>query len=650
MRHLLLVAMLLVPGWASAQGPVYVTDQQRRPFGPVLTTQTGGTTSGTVGTFTVAAVSQPERRGCTIQNTSSGILYVFFGSGVATTGASFQIGIGGFIICEQPGLVISNQIQLRLPSRRLPTFRFYSEMDGGSSCRAAPGGGRARARVQLGIIPGGYAGFQGLFGHKYVVPALQQVLGQAPTGQLNDLSGNPIGYLTVGSSNGAPTSVIQNGFPGFDGTFPAATLAYAAAMLEAGVPVVYGYFSDAHDHHYATVDGVNPKGSDFAHGSGEQGYVNQLKRYDQAFANLFSRLKADGIDETNTLFVILVEEGDKFADAKGVPAGCDGVTTPCTYPPIATTGTLPSKGEVDVNIDALLASQRSDATPFNVHTDQAPVFYLNGPLAQTDPVTRQFERDLAALTTPDAFLNNRSVPVLVGIANQAALSMLHMVTGDPLRTPTVAGFNYDDFYTGKNAVTTSLAGCAGQSVCTNSGFAWNHGGITAEVRQTWSSMVGPGVRPVGVDTSTWADHTDTRATMFALLGLQDSYSHDGRVIVENLEPAALPATIANNLAAYQALAVAYKQLTAPFGAASTAGLRLATAAIPTGSASNDAAYTRYAATMQAYLAARNPLIVQIKAVLDAAAAGTGFDAGQAAFLTSQAVALTDEMVAAAPAD
>ena len=521
---------------------------------------------------------------------------------------------------------------------------------GSAVCAAAASVSKASPDV-LPNEPGGYAGFQGLFGHKYVVPALQQVLGQAPTGQLDDLSGNPIGYLTVGSANGAPTSVIQNGFPGFDGTFPAVTLAYAATMLEAGVPVVYGYFSDAHDHHYATVDGVNPQGSNFAYGPGEQGYVNQLKQYDQAFASFFSRLKADGIDETNTLFVILVEEGDKFAGAKGVPAGCDGVTTPCTYPPIATTGTLPSKGEVDVNIDALLASQRGDTTPFNVHTDQAPVFYLNGSLAQTDPVTRQFERDLAALTAPDAFLNNRSVPVLVGIADQAALSMLHMVTGDPLRTPPAAGFDYDDFYAGKNAVTTSLAGCAGQSVCTNPGFAWNHGGITAAVRQTWSSMVGPGVRPVGVDASTWADHTDTRATMFALLGLQDSYSHDGRVIVENLDPAVLPATIANNLAAYQALAVAYKQLTAPFGAASTAGLRLASAAIPTGSASNDAAYTHYAVAMQAYLAARNPLIAQIKVVLNAAAAGTGFDAGQAASLTSQAVALTDQMVAAAaPAD
>jgi len=495
--------------------------------------------------------------------------------------------------------------------------------------------------------PNGYVGFQAVFGHRYVVPVLQQRLGQTPNGVLNDLNGNQIGYLTVGTSGGQPTSTLQNGFPGFDGMFPSVTLAYAATMLEAGVPVVYGYFSDAHDHHYTTADGVNPQGSAFAYGPGEQGYVNQLRQYDQAFATFFARLKTDGIDETNTLFVILVEEGDKFAGAKGVPSGCDGVTVPCTYPPIPTTGTRPSKGEVAVNFDTLLATQRGDTTPFSVHTDQAPAVYLNGNPAQTDPVTRQFERDLIALTVPDAYLNNRSVPLLVGIADQPALALLHMVTGDPLRTPTFVGFDYDDFYAGIGAVTTSQPGCSGQAVCTNPSFAWNHGGITSTVRQTWSGMVGPGIRAVGVDTITWADHTDTRATMFAVLGLTDDYQHDGRIIAGNLDPAVLPPSIAGNLAAYEALAVAYKQLTAPFGTASTAGLRVATAAIGSGSSGSDATYTSYVGFMQSYVASHKALVAEIKTVLNSAAAGGNFDPNQAVSLTSQANALIAQMVNAA---
>lgn len=517
---------------------------------------------------------------------------------------------------------------------------------GSAVCAAASSVSKVSADV-LPQEPGGYAAFQAVFGHKYVVPALQQILGQTPNGQLNDLAGNPIGYLTVSSSNGQLTSSVQSGFPGFDGMFPSVTLSYAATMLEAGVPVVYGYFSDAHDHHYATADGVSPPGSAYAYGPGEQGYVHQLAQYNQAFATFFARLKNDGIDETNTLFVILVEEGDKFVGAKGQPAGCDGVTTPCTYPPIATTGTRPSKGEVAANLDTLLATERGNNTPFEVHTDQAPTFYLYGNPAPTDPVTRQFERDTLALTAPDAYLNNRSIPVLVAAADRAALSMLHMVTADPLRTPSFVGFNYDDFYAGKGAVTNSQPGCSGQAVCTNPAFAWNHGGTTSVVRQAWSGMVGPGVKAVGVDLNTWADHTDTRATMFSLLGLNDAYLHDGRVIVEDLDPAKLPAPIANNLAAYEQLAVAYKQLTAPFGQASTAGLRVSTAALGSGAAGSDGGYASYLSAMQTYVSNRNTVVGQIKTLLNGAAAGTGFDAGQAAQLTSAANALTAQIVAAA---
>ncbi len=518
---------------------------------------------------------------------------------------------------------------------------------GSAVCAAAAGVSKVSPDL-LPDEPGGYTGYQGIFGHRYVVPALMQVLGKAPNTVLNDLDGSEIGYLTVTSSGTTPVSSLQAGFPGYDGMFPAVTLSYAATMLEAGVPVVYGYFADAHDHHYATADGVNPQGSGFAYGPGEQGYVNQLKQYDEAFATFFARLAKDGIDEGNTLFVILVEEGDKFAGADPVPAKCDGVTTACTYPPIPSTAPRVSKGEVDADLDLLLAAQRNDKTSFSVHTDQAPAFWLNGDPGQSDATTRQFERDLLALTLQDPYAG-KTVPVLDAIADQPALAMLHMVTADPLRTPTVVGFDRGDIYAGVGAVTTSLPGCAGQAVCTGPSFAWNHGGINAVVRRTWSGMVGPGVRPVGLDNDTWADHVDTRATMFALLHLQDDYAHDGRIIVENLDPAALPAAIRDHLPAYRRLATAYKQLTAPFGAASTAGLRISTAAIGSGSAGNDGAYARYVSYAQRYLAARGPLIAAIKGVLGDAAAGRAFSVSNADALAAQADLLTGGIVAVANA-
>ena len=94
--------------------------------------------------------------------------------------------------------------------------------------------------------PGGYNGFQALFGHRYIAPQLgagtdnvthngYQVTNSA--GNLVDENGNQI--------NGA---FLTNhpGFPGFSPINASQSLAYMADMLESGVPVVNGYISDIH--------------------------------------------------------------------------------------------------------------------------------------------------------------------------------------------------------------------------------------------------------------------------------------------------------------------------------------------------------------------------------------------------------------------
>lgn len=496
--------------------------------------------------------------------------------------------------------------------------------------------------------PGGYTGFQGVFGHRYLIPAVQSILGQTVNGNLNDYQGNLIGYQTAHGGVIVQADTIS-GFPGYSGMFPFVTLAYTEELLKAGVPVIYGYFSDAHDHQYGTQDGVNSAGSSFAYGPGEKGYVNQLAQYDAAWNTFFTNLAADGINTSNTLFVILVEEGDKFAGGKGVPAGCDGVHIACTYPANANTNTRPDKGEVDINIDQLMAAQANDTTPFTAHSDQAPAFYLNGNPAPTSTLMRGFERDMASLTFQDPYLSPTrlvTIPVVTAFADQAELAALHMITADPLRTPSFVAFNADDVYSGIGAVTSGNSNptCNNQIVCTYFGYAWNHGGIQSVVRQTWTGMAGPGITVTGVDPKTWTDHTDVRATMFALLGLKDDYAHDGRVIVENLNAAALPATISGNLAAYTSLSKAYKKLNAPFGDAGTASLRYATAAISSNSV-NDATYTNYLSTLNAWVANRNALVAQIKTQLNNAEQGVSFDASMVPGLVRQANALTAQMVA-----
>jgi hypothetical protein len=108
------------------------------------------------------------------------------------------------------------------------------------------------------------------------------------------------------------------------------TLGYLAKMLEAGVPVVYGYIEDAHDNQGQALSGVSTS-TEETFGPGEAGYVTQLKAYDKAFGEFFARLAKDGITKDNTLFVITADENDHFVGGPPSPANCDGVTTPCTY-------------------------------------------------------------------------------------------------------------------------------------------------------------------------------------------------------------------------------------------------------------------------------------------------------------------------------
>jgi len=61
--------------------------------------------------------------------------------------------------------------------------------------------------------------------------------------------------------------------------------------------------------------------------------VAALAAYDKALNLFFTRPANDGINPTNTLFVIRAEEGDHFVGGPPKPAGCDGVTTRCTSTP-----------------------------------------------------------------------------------------------------------------------------------------------------------------------------------------------------------------------------------------------------------------------------------------------------------------------------
>jgi hypothetical protein len=453
--------------------------------------------------------------------------------------------------------------------------------------------GRPGARPDLlPDEPGGYSGFSGLFGAKYVNPVI------SPSGPLTDLDG----------------SVIKDagghvGFPGFDGMVASVSLSYVAAMQEHGIPVTFAYISDAHDNH-GTSGNVH-----IAYGPGEAGYVRQLQDYDRAFGTFFDRLAADGITRDNTLFVITVEEGDHLVGSQPSPPGCNGVSTPCTYSQI---------GEINTNLSGLLATQKNNTTPFTVHSDVAPTVYVTGNPARTDGAVRQLERDVGSLTATNPYTGQTDL-LTAALADPVEESALHMVTSDPARTPTFTLFGdprYFFFAGAKNCASP----CVFVPPPSDQTFAWNHGSIQDEIATTWAGYVGPGVRRLGTVHAIWSDHTDLRPTMLTLLGLEDDYVHDGRTVVEPLSDWAVPSSLRSHRATLVALGAVYKQLAAPFGRFGMDTLKASTAALQSGSAGDDSAYTSIESRLQSLTADRDAAAGQIRDLLDAAEfEGTALD-------------------------
>lgn len=423
--------------------------------------------------------------------------------------------------------------------------------------------------------PGGYSGFSGLFGHKYVAPQIN------PSGPLTDLDGNviedPQGHI---------------GFPGFDGMAARVSLAYVAAMQEHGVPVTYAYISDAHDAH--------PSGPAF--GPGQAGYETALAAYDDAFNKFFTRLAADGITSSNTLFIFTADEGDHFVGGAPTPEGCDGVNVPCTYSQI---------GEINANLAGLLATQQGITTPFKVHSDAAPTVYITGNPSRTDSVTRAFERATGLLNATNPITGNTDA-LTKYLADPVEMELLHMITADPARTPTFVMFADPNYF-----LFAGAANCSSPCVTEQPGFAWNHGDVSPDINTTWLGMVGPGVDANGVDSTTWSDHTDIRPTMLMLVGLKDDYSHDGRALIEDLQGWAQPSAIKKG-GAFLPLAQILKQINAPVGQLGLATLQISTTALQSGSGSDDSTYTSLENQLDSITSQRNQIATQILGLLEGA--------------------------------
>jgi len=510
--------------------------------------------------------------------------------------------------------------------------------------------------------PGGYTGYQALFGHKYLTSQLSAAANSGGDRVVNgdsypvlDAQGNLTDLNGVTMRGNFKTPSVNDftpGFPGFGPISAAQSLAYTADMLETGVPVVYGYISDAHER---KGQGPNPQSgcsnpstsSTAAQGPADPCYKANLASYNAAFEKFFQRLADDGITPSNTVFMFSSEEGDHFAGAnvgRSIEPNCTGTpeTTDytCSY---AGTGASARIGEQFVQIHGLLKNQLGNTTPF-YNEPQGNSIFITGNPGPTDPVTRQLERDFGNAQVFDSY-DSATENLTQYEVDPTVEQLLHFVNADPNRTPSFTVWPKGDFFltSATQDKSTALDGCPAGTTAANAAtncvsvsgaFAWDHGYYAPEIDNTWLGIVGPGVANKGVDgrsaaegpnsadgansnpqlvtpnndPGTWGDETDLRPTLMALAGLKDDYVGDGRVLVEDLtnppDKAGQPK--------FQRLAVCYKQLNSSVGQFGTDLILADTAAMKTGSSSDDSTYDSALDQIKSLGSARDVLATKIK--------------------------------------
>lgn len=113
--------LLLMPVVAKAQTPPQIV-----AYNNVLSNNNSGTIT-TGGTFQTLLAVNSNRKGCLIQNpaAASETLFVFVGSGIASTAKSFALSAGSAFSCFAGNIVISDVIQVEAAT----TSHTFTETD-----------------------------------------------------------------------------------------------------------------------------------------------------------------------------------------------------------------------------------------------------------------------------------------------------------------------------------------------------------------------------------------------------------------------------------------------------------------------------------------------------------------------------------------
>jgi hypothetical protein len=450
--------------------------------------------------------------------------------------------------------------------------------------------------------PGGYAGFNALFGHRHVQPVI------SPGAPVSDIEGR-----IIADSAGHP------GLPSAFELSAAQSLGYAATMLEAGVSIVYAAIGDAH----ARPAAAGPRAS----GPGEADHVARLAADDAAFEAFIDQLAADGITKRNTLFVVVSTGNDTFVGAPPNPPDCNGISEACSYAPV---------GRIETSLNRLLATERHNVTAFDVVPGNAPAFFVRSNPLSTDPLARTLQQDVSKLTVVNP-ITGKADRLTALLADRAEMQLMHMIPASAARAPNFIMFGDAAYF---NKTTADNADCALPPACAaiHADFPWASADILSAGGNSWFAMTGPGVAHLGQTTDLPSHHADIRPTMLAFIGLADSYVHDGVVLAQTFDERAL--ALAGSRDAFVALARAYETLNDPVGRLARESLVYATEAIK----GTDTGYERYLTAMSMITAKRDALAGEMKVLLDGAAfAHRPIDPADAGALAASADALVGEV-------
>ena len=243
--------------------------------------------------------------------------------------------------------------------------------------------------------------------------------------------------------------------------------------------------------------------------------MQQLDDYDRRFAAFFDHLAAHGINKSNTLFVITVDEGDHFAGGNGTPDASGDLTYTHTACPghVATACPANQIGEVNVKIGAVIPQAEPIRHPLRL----TPDFYVNGDARirtalRTDPAVRKLERDVWNATSARPVCRRHRPDCRVS-RRPGRQKALHMINADPKRTPTFTMFGNPDFFFQTDQPVRRVRRVDG--LC-EPGLRLEPRRRPGRDRQHLGRSRRPRCAGGGIDSDTWTDHTNVRPTMLCL--------------------------------------------------------------------------------------------------------------------------------------